>query len=117
MKPKTSKNLLYAAIAASVLLSASAYTFFRHLSRKGDEHLKVEVLPVAMSRGWGYEIKVDGKTFIHQETIPAIPGNRPFVTKEDALKTGNVVMKKLLKGMLPSLTPEEVEKLGVTITP
>ena len=114
MKPKTSKNLLYIAIIASVLLSAGAYTFFRHLSRKGDERLKVEVLPIAMARGWGYEIKVDGKTFIHQETIPAVPGDKH---REDALTTGNAVMKKLLKGILPSLTPEEVKDLGIAITP
>ena len=117
MKPKTSKNLLYIAIIASVLLSAGAYTFFRHLSGKGDERLKVEVLPIAMARGWGYEIKVDGKTFIHQETIPAVPGDKHFVSREDALTTGNAVMKKLLKGTLPSLTPEEVKDLGIAITP
>jgi len=117
MKPKTSKNLLYVAVAVSVVASAFAYTFFRHLSWRGDERLKVEVLPFAMARGWGYEIKVDGKTFIHQETIPAVPGDRHFVSREDALKTGNAVMKKLLKGTLPSLTPEEVKKLGIAITP
>jgi hypothetical protein len=117
MKPKTSKSLLYVAIAASVLLSAGAYTFFRHLSRQGDERLKVEVLPVAMVEGWGYEIKVDGKTFIRQETIPAVPGGKHFVSREDALKTGNAVMKKLLKGTLPSLTPEEVKNLGIAIAP
>ena len=117
MKPKISKKLLYTAIAASVLLSAGAYAVARHFSKKGNDLLKVEVLPVAMAQGWGYEIKVDGKTFIHQETIPAIPGNKSFISREDALKTGDAVMKKLLKGTLPSLTPEEVKSLGVAIAP
>jgi hypothetical protein len=82
----------------------------------GNDLLKVEVVSFRTTEGWGYDIKVDNKIFIHQETIPAVPGERKFLLEQDALKTGNAVMKRLLEGKRPSLSYEEVMALGLHST-
>lgn len=82
----------------------------------GNDLLKVEVTPFKTTAGWGYEIQVDNKIFIHQETIPAVPGERRFLLEQDAVKTGNAVMKRLLEGKRPSLSYEEVMALGLHST-
>lgn len=82
----------------------------------GNDLLKVELVSFRTTEGWGYEIKVDNKTFIRQESIPAVAGERRFLLEQDALKTGNAVMKKLLAGKRPSLSYEEVMALGLHST-
>src|SRR3954454_3597377 len=37
-------------------------------------------------KGYGYDIYVEKRLFIHQATIPAIPGNGGFATKDAAEK-------------------------------
>ncbi|MFT3700761.1 MAG: DUF4907 domain-containing protein [Agriterribacter sp.] len=106
---------------AGVLLLAVTVSIYgcsdNNKVKKGNELLKVVLTPFKVNNGWGYEIDVDGKPFIKQEVIPAISGNKNFASKEDAEKTGNVVMQKLLKGKMPSLSPEEVMALGINTTP
>ena len=63
---------------------------------------------------FGYDVFVDGKLMIHQTSIPAMPGNDGFKTKEDATKVAEMVMYKIRKGeMPPTVTPEEMKKLEV----
>jgi len=64
--------------------------------------------------GWGYDVIINGKVFIHQPFIPAVQGKFPFLTKEDARKTAILVIEKLItkKGM-PSVTVKELQDLGV----
>lgn len=104
-----------AVVAAIALMSCmAAYSFLNR--QQSDDLLKVDVVPFELRNkaGWGYEIKVDHKTFIRQESIPAIPGDHPFGSKEDAKKTGELVVRKLIKGSLPSLSAAEVYALSVT---
>lgn len=66
-------------------------------------------------QGWGYDIYVNGKKLIHQPIIPAIPGNAPFRTEKDALKTGALAAGKMKKsGSLPTLSVKELDSLGIT---
>lgn len=115
---KRNKQWVYiSTITASLILAISVYAYSHNRVNKGDDLLKVEMNPFKTADGWGYEIDVDGKPYIKQETIPAIAGNKKFTSKEDAAITGNIVMKKLLKGIRPSLTSQEVMALGIHITP
>lgn len=109
MKTSKKKWLLIVSLLAAVI-AGSAYS--RHYHRQ-HERLKVEVKPFKTGNGWGYDIMVDKKIFIHQETIPAIAGNRSFSSQHDAVKTGNLVVKKLVGGKFPSVTSEEITALGV----
>ncbi len=63
--------------------------------------------------GWGYTINVGNRPFIYQDIIPARPGRQPFQTKEEALRVGNVVAGKIRNKELPTLTTQEVAKLGI----
>lgn len=66
-------------------------------------------------QGWGYDIYSNGKKAIHQPIIPAIPGNWPFKSESDALKTGLFALSKMEKeGSLPTLSLFELDSLGVT---
>ncbi|MDX9725729.1 MAG: DUF4907 domain-containing protein [Bacteroidales bacterium] len=61
--------------------------------------------------GWGYNVLKDGRTFIHQPYIPAIEGEIPFRSKEEAGKTARIVVRKLRKKQIPAVSREEMEKL------
>ncbi|MBN8786622.1 MAG: DUF4907 domain-containing protein, partial [Terrimonas sp.] len=44
-------------------------------------------------------------------------GNQSFKSEEDAIKTGNLVIKKMIAGnLLPALSAEEVMGLGIRPT-
>ena len=112
---KISKKKVYViALLAIVGITAGIYT--RHYYRQ-HEMLKVEVKPFKTGNGWGYNVMVDKKIYIHQETIPAFAGNQSFKSEEDAIKTGNLVIKKMIAGnLLPALSAEEVMGLGIRPT-
>jgi hypothetical protein len=68
----------------------------------------------AANHTYGYDVFVDGKLMIHQASIPAMPGNDGFKSKEDAAKVANLVIEKIKKGeMPPTISVEELKKLKV----
>jgi hypothetical protein len=71
--------------------------------------------PIQTSAGWGYNIMVGDKIYIHQQCIPAVPGNRPFVNKGDAMKTAEVVIKKIVNHKLPYVTRKELDSLNISM--
>jgi hypothetical protein len=104
------KGLLYGLIiiAAGALL----YTGYRIRSKWKKEHVLVELRPIQTPKGWGYDILADGKIFIHQPVIPAIPGDTGFRTKEDALTVGQKVVDRAMLGQTPMVTAKEVQDMG-----
>jgi hypothetical protein len=62
---------------------------------------------------WGYVISHFDKQFIKQIYIPAVGGKICFKTEADADKTAKLVIVKLNRKEMPSLTRDELEKLGV----
>lgn len=68
----------------------------------------------AVNKTWGYDINAGKKLFIHQPSIPGLPGNEGFKTKADAEKVAKLVIGKIKKGeMPPGVTLEELKKLKV----
>jgi hypothetical protein len=62
---------------------------------------------------YGYDIYVEKKLFIHQPTIPAIPGNSCFATKLAAEKVARKVVEKMQHGeSLPTISVDELKQLG-----
>jgi len=81
-------------------------------SKKSETEVKV----FKGENGWGYDIYVGGKKYIHQTTIPSIPGTLGFASKKDAKKVGALVMGKVDRNeMPPSVTPEELKELQIKI--
>jgi hypothetical protein len=62
---------------------------------------------------WGYEIYVESNSLILQESIPGVQGKQKFTTKTDAKKCGELVIKKLRKHEIPSISPKELDSLGI----
>ena len=61
---------------------------------------------------FGYDIIADGKMIIHQPSVPGMPGNEGFKTRESAEKVAQLVITKIKKGeMPPTITKEEMQKL------
>ncbi len=76
--------------------------------------LLVESSTFQVAGGWGYNVLVDHKIFIHQEAVPAIRGNKIFINKEDAEKTGSLIVQKILNKKVPSVSKNELDSLHVT---
>ena len=62
--------------------------------------------------GWGYEILVNDKLFIRQESIPVIRGDRGFLKKEQAEKTAELIINKMKGGQPPTVTIFELRQTG-----
>lgn len=77
--------------------------------------LKIELVALYNSSGWGYDILVDHKIFIHQEYIPAIAGKKEFLTREDAVKTASLVIEKLKRKKPPTITREDLLALKIAL--
>lgn len=75
---------------------------------------KVDSIEGNGTRGWGYNILIDGRLYIHQPNIPAVMGNAGFSSEEKASKAGSFIVYKIRNNILPpSVTPEELDSLGV----
>lgn len=62
---------------------------------------------------FGYDILINGKIYIHQTTVPAVPGIVAFARKEDAEKVARLVVAKIEQGIMPpAVTKAEMEALG-----
>ena len=64
---------------------------------------------------WGYNILRDNKIFIHQPNKPGLPGVEGFKTKEDAVKTAELVISKIKKGEIPpTVSRQELISLNLS---
>ena len=59
--------------------------------------------------GWGYNININNKPYIHQVYMPAIDGNYMFPDKYSAKKTGLLVIQKLKNNKPPFITKKELD--------
>ncbi|MEP7279317.1 MAG: DUF4907 domain-containing protein [Bacteroidota bacterium] len=88
--------------AATVLLSKM------NKSTGSPDRLPVALRSFKLTNGWGYEILVDNKVYIHQDCIPAIASFKRFNTEAEALLIGNKVVDKIKHGHKPVMTVVEI---------
>ena len=75
--------------------------------------LTIKIIPSA-NKTFGYEILLYGKPLVHQASIPGLPGNEGFTTKEAAQTVADFVVKKIRNNeMPPTVTMENLKVLGV----
>ena len=93
-------KLKYWMVPASVIfIAAGIIILYRHNKAAAlNNMVKLELRPLQQPAGWGYEILVDNKIYIHQDCIPAIASKKLFISREEALIVGNAVMGKIQKG-------------------
>jgi hypothetical protein len=74
----------------------------------------IEVKTFHTDQGWGYDISLDGKPYIHQPYIPAIEGNSGFKSEAAARKTAELTVTMIRNNILPpSINSVELDSLGV----
>ena len=82
---------------------------------EGLRNFKVTAIQLDSAAGWGYRINQDTVPVIEQKFIPGVQGKAGFKTKQEAVKTGDLVVSKLEKGIWPpSVSLEELDSLGIT---
>ena len=68
----------------------------------------------APNNTFGYNILKNGKIYIHQPHIPAVPGNEGFKSENKALKTAAFVISKIERNISPpTVSAAELDSLGV----
>ena len=77
-----------------------------------NRNLTYKIIP-SENKTWDYNIYNDGKLFIHQPSIPALPGNSGFTTKIITEKVAKKVIDKIKSGENPpTISIEELKELG-----
>jgi hypothetical protein len=108
----------------ATLLVAWHYTApFRESWSKASERAShpgmvyVECKPFPLAKGgWGFDIASKERKIIHVAYVPYVQGWHYFVSREDALKVGDLMIQKMKKGNLfPVVTDVEMKNLGVMI--
>jgi hypothetical protein len=78
-----------------------------------DAEITIQIIP-SPQKTFGYDILLQGKPFVHQPNIPALPGNEGFSTREKAQTVAEFVVKKIRKNeMPPTVTIEDLNRMGV----
>lgn len=93
------------ALIAVIILVAKLNQPFK----KKKNHISTSVFESI--HGWGYDILVNDKLFIHQELIPAVQGQTGFKTKTQAEQAARLIINKMERGQLPTVTTFELEPI------
>jgi len=62
--------------------------------------------------GWGYDILVNKKLFIHQAFIPAVQGHHGFDSEQHAELVAKAILQKMKDGHKPFISVTELKQLG-----
>ena len=76
--------------------------------------VEIKIFQNTEMSGFGYDIILDGHTYVHQPNIPALPGNNGFSTEEMARKVAELVSFKIHNNIMPpTVEVRELDSLGV----
>ena len=88
------------------------FVFLGSCAEKKTEDITIHTFQT--ETGWGYDILIKNKVYVHQPVIPAIPGKNGFKNENDARKTAVLVSKKIAENIMPpSVTIRELDSIGV----
>jgi hypothetical protein len=104
---KTHKLVLLAAC----LIAAGSTFFLLVLKPAPKQGLHYNVFKA--ENGWGYDVLVNERIFIHQPFIPGKPGNSGYRTKEEAAAGAKTVIESLKSGENPMFGQKKEQRPGV----
>ncbi len=106
--------------AVTIIMIIKSNRSANEITIEGDEdnspgvEKTIETAVFQVENGWGYDVFVDSKRFIHQPYIPVIQGNIPFDNEADAKKVAEFVAKKIRMNINPpAVTLQALDSLGV----
>ncbi len=68
----------------------------------------------SVGNSFGYEILIQDKVIIRQQSVPGAPGVKGFDKKEDAAKVAELVIIKMRRGIKPpTIEKKELDSLNV----
>jgi hypothetical protein len=83
-------------------------------SKSSKDNITVSVFKNTKTEGFGYDIIMDGKPYIHQPNIPALPGNKGFQSEEMASRVADLVIFKIRNNIMPpTVEVKELDSLGI----
>lgn len=75
--------------------------------------ISTKIIPSA-NNTFGYDILLYGKPLVHQPSMPGLPGNEGFTTRERAQTVAEFVVKKIRNNeMPPTVTIEDLNNMGI----
>ncbi len=75
--------------------------------------ITIKIIP-SVNNTFGYDILLYGRPLVHQPSIPGLPGNDGFTTKERAQTVAEFVVKKIRNNEIPpTVTIEDLNTMGV----
>ena len=78
------------------------------------DDIEVKIFQNENMNGFGYDIYMNGRVYIHQPNVPAKAGNLGFKNKGLAEKVGELAVYKIRHNILPpTINLEELDSLGV----
>ena len=108
-----SSTMLFAQAPSAPAQPDSTTAKFPEASAYANTKLTYKIID-APKQTYGYDVLADGRVVIHQTSVPALPGNEGFKTKEDASKVAALVIGKIRKDeMPPTVSIDEIKKLKV----
>jgi hypothetical protein len=104
-------NILVISIAA--VICVGTYFVVRPLAESNGQSPKQKFSSrvFRVAEKWGYEILVNDKVFIRQETIPAVNGIQGFESPEQATQTAALIINKMKSGQHPTVTTFEIQQI------
>lgn len=64
--------------------------------------------------GFGYDIMMNGRLYLHQPMIPAVQGLKTFNSEKDAKKMAEFVLAKIKNNIMPpTVSISEIDSLGI----
>ena len=119
LKQTDYKTFIFVFFISIIVFNCNSNTDNNQNNKNDTKHavnnqVNIETKVIQVENGYGYEIYIDGKKYIHQDIIPAIQGNKAFSTPENAQKTADFVASKIINNIIPpSVTVKELDSLNV----
>lgn len=98
-------------LLAACLIAAGSTFFLLVLKPAPKQGLHYNVFKA--ENGWGYDVLVNERIFIHQPFIPGKPGNSGYNSKEEAAAGAKTVIESIKSGENPMFGQKKEQRPNV----
>lgn len=114
MIPMTKTRALSLLLIASIALLSLTMLSKKKPRRKDPDKIYLSYKTFTVGEGWGYDIYLDDKKFIHQKIVPSVEGYHSFINADEAARVAQLCIAKMKKGLkLPYISVAEIDSLQI----